>query len=94
MIALNVGKDMEAVEKYIGFSCIGRWAGAGPFKKTNPPNQGCDWTLGGLFCIRDLDIETEDGRKHPYFMPATPEQAREHWTKMDYTVKPREEVAS
>lgn len=91
LIKLNVGSDMEAVEKYIGFSCIGRWTNAGPFKKTNPPNQGCDWTLGGLFSIRELDVETEDGKKQPHFMPATTEQARIHWDKMGYTVLPKNE---
>jgi len=39
------------------FSCIGRW------KK----GVGCDWTLGGLFRIHEVEITTEDGTVVPSF---------------------------
>jgi len=34
------------VNKYLGFSCIGRFTKA----------KGCDWTLGGLFQIHTLEV--------------------------------------
>jgi len=44
-----LGMDKEEVLSYLGFSCIGR------FKK----EVGCDWTLGGLFRIHEVEIEVE-----------------------------------
>lgn len=55
LVAAGVSKD--DVEKYVGFSCIGR------FDET----KGCNWTLGGLFQLHDLEIETEDGKLHKHF---------------------------
>jgi len=75
---------MADVQKYFGFSCVGRFTGAG-----NPPKpedkgkeqKGCNWTLGGLFQMHDLEVVTPDGKKHPCFEPATPEQAKAHKEK-------------
>lgn len=54
------------VNKYLGFSCIGRWTGAGPFSPKSP-TRGCDWTLGGLFRIHTLEVMDEEGHQHPRF---------------------------
>ena len=60
LINAGAGKSMDEVEKYLGFSCIGRW----------DKNKGCDWTLGGLFQIHEFEVITEDGKHHPRFEPA------------------------
>ncbi len=77
LIAAGAGVDFDAVEKYVGFSCVGRWTNAGPPRK---PHDGrpCNWTLGGLFQVHRLEVLTPDGKAHPRFEPATPEQAIEH----------------
>ncbi len=78
LIKAGAGKDYSEVEDYLGFSCVGRWTNAGPYKKSNPPGRGCDWTLGGLFHLHQLEVVTEDGEHHPRFEPCTPEEARAH----------------
>lgn len=65
LIDAGAGENIDEVEKYLGFSCVGRWN----------KEKGCDWTLGGLFRIHKLEVETEDGQRHPRFMPLTPEEA-------------------
>jgi hypothetical protein len=45
------GVPEERVQSIIGFSCIGRY----------DPLSGCDWSLGGLFRIHELEIEYDDG---------------------------------
>lgn len=62
LIAAGAGKDIDEVEKYLGFSCVGR------FDKT----KGCDWTLGGLFQLHELEVITPDGKRHPRFLPVQP----------------------
>jgi hypothetical protein len=76
-IKANAGKDLDEVDKWLGFSCIGRFTDAGPHKKGTPPGKGCDWTLGGLFKIHELQVEHE-GELHPRFEICTPEEAQEH----------------
>ena len=49
--------DDDDLNGYVGFSCIGRF----------DDKQGCNWTLGGLFRFHKLEIETEDGVRHPRF---------------------------
>lgn len=71
--------DFDSIQKYLAFSCVGRFTGAGP-----PPTQkrldhpGCNWTLGGLFQLHQLEVVTPDGEKHPRFELATPAQAQSH----------------
>lgn len=78
LIRAGAGKTFEDVEKYLGFSCVGRWTGAaGPREK--PDGEPCNWTLGGLFRTHKLEVITPDGEKHPRFEAATPEQAQAHW---------------
>lgn len=59
LIEAGAGKNLNEVEKYLAFSCVGRWT-----KK-----KGYDWTLGGLFQIHTFEVETPDGKKHPRFEP-------------------------
>lgn len=75
LIAAGAGEDFEEVEKYLGFSCVGRWTGAGSPRK-EPDGKPCNWTLGGLFALHNLEVETPDGEKHPRFEVATPEEAQ------------------
>jgi hypothetical protein len=81
LIKAGAGKTWDEVEKFAGFSCVGRWTNAGPHKKGNPAGRGCDWTLGGLFRIHELEVVTPDGEKHPRFELATPEEAQAHQAK-------------
>ena len=48
--------EKETIEKVIAFSCIGRFT----------KEKGCDWTLGGLFQIHELEVAFE-GKNHPRF---------------------------
>lgn len=77
LMAAGAGDSFEAVEKFLGFSCLGRFTGAGSPRKT-PDGSPCNWTLGGLFTTHQLEVVTDDGTCHPRFKPATPAQAREH----------------
>lgn len=80
LIAAGAGKTFEEVKKYLGFSCIGRFTGA-PSPRRQPDGLPCNWTLGGLFLTHKLEVLTPDGKRHPQFEPATPEQAQEHLKK-------------
>lgn len=82
---IKAGAQPETVERYIGFSCEGRFSGVGPWpsskdksKKAQARRQqrGCDWTLGGLFKIHRLEVVLEDGKVHPSFEIAEPHEAR------------------
>lgn len=80
LIAAGAGKDESEVQKYIGFSCVGRWTGAdGPREK--PDGKPCNWTLGGLFRFNEYQVRDEKGVIHPRFRPASPEDARAHMEK-------------
>lgn len=72
---LRAGVPKECVEKYIGFSCVGRWTGAkGPRNK--PDGKPCDWTLGGLFPCHKLVVVAEHEKSHAHFEVCTPEEAK------------------
>lgn len=87
LIAAGAGKTMDEVERYLAFSCVGRFTDAGPHKKGTPPGRGCDWTLGGFLGIHKLTVIDEEGKTHPRFEPASPEEAREHQKKIRVEVK-------
>lgn len=53
----GAGASIDDVEKYLAFSCVGRWT----------DKKGCDWTLGGLFQIHEMEVITPDGKHHPRF---------------------------
>lgn len=80
LIAAGAGQDFAQVSKYLAFSCVGRFTGAGSHKK-GTPGHGCDWTLGGLFQLHQFEVVTPDGEHHPRFEPATPEEALANWQK-------------
>jgi hypothetical protein len=73
LIRAGAGPTFDDVERYLAFSCVGRWTDAG-----DAPGRGCDWTLGGLFGFSDLVVVTPDGKKHPRFELATPAEAQAH----------------
>lgn len=76
LIAAGAGVTEAEVEKFIGFSCIGRFTGAGSgFRKDHPKGQGCNYTLGGLFKLPKLIVLLPDGEKFPHFEIAPKEQA-------------------
>lgn len=75
LIIAGAGKNMEDVEKFLGFSCVGRFTNAGPHKSGAPAGKGCDWTLGGFFKLHCFEVIDEDGKKHARFEPATAEEA-------------------
>lgn len=81
LIKAGAGVDFDSVEKYLAFSCVGRFTNAGAHKKDEAPGRGCNWTLGGLFQLHELTVTTPDGAKHPRFEPASPEEARAHALK-------------
>jgi hypothetical protein len=65
LIDAGAGKDFDAVEKYLGFSCVGRWTGAGD-PRGKPDGKPCNWTLGGLFQLHKLEV-VADGKSYPRF---------------------------
>jgi len=77
LIRAGAGADFEAVGRYVGFSCVGRWReprlSPAEAKALGEP---CNWTLGGLLQTHTMEVVTDDGRSHPHFEPATPEQAQ------------------
>lgn len=82
---IKAGAKPETVDSFFGFSCEGRFSHAGPWPseraKTKAAQQrrlvrGCDWTLGGLLRLHQLEVLTEEGPR-PCFEIATPVQARE-----------------
>jgi len=77
LIKAGAGADFGGVEKYLGFSCVGRFLGAGSPRKT-PDGKPCDWTLGGLFSMHKLEVVGPDGKRHKRFEPATPDEAQAH----------------
>ena len=81
---IRAGAPADKVENYIGFSCEGRFSGAGPWPsdkdktakaKKRRMHRGCDWTLGGLFSLHKLSVVTPTGLQ-PSFEIASPELAK------------------
>ena len=76
LISAGAGADFKSVEKYLAFSCVGRFTGAPPPRKTKQDGRACNWTLGGLFQLHELEVIDENGDRHPRFRPATPAEIR------------------
>lgn len=74
LIAAGAGANEEEVEQFVGFSCVGRWTGAGPHRDGAKPGAGCDWTLGGFFRLHTVEVITSDG-PNPIFELASPAEA-------------------
>lgn len=77
LIAAGAGSTFDGVERFLAFSCVGRWTGA-KSPRPEPDGDPCDWTLGGLFTLHEIEVRTPDGERHPRFAPATPKQAQAH----------------
>lgn len=54
---LDLGISDEEARGLTAFSCIGRFT----------KDKGCDWTLGGLFQIHEMEVILSDGMSHPVF---------------------------
>lgn len=80
LIASGAGATFEEVEKYLGFTCIGRFAGA-ETPRSAPDSKPCNWTLGGLFKTHKFEVVTRDGKHHPHFELADQTAANEHRAK-------------
>lgn len=65
LIEAGAGENFEDVEKYVGFSCVGRWTGAGS-PRNKPDGKPCNWTLGGMFKTHKIEV-VADGIAHPRF---------------------------
>ena len=76
LIRANAGKTFEDVEKLLAYSCVGRFTGAASPRK-EPDGKPCNWTLGGLLRVHKFEVTTPDGKHHPRFELASPEQAQE-----------------
>lgn len=70
LIDAGAGSNMNEIERYLAFSCVGRWTGAGQFDES--AGGPCDWTLGGLFSIHKLVVVDPDGKEFPRFEVAPP----------------------
>lgn len=71
-IDAGAGKNLDDVERFLAFSCIGRWTGQDgppPFEQKAADNKGCNWTLGGFLNFHELGVSTPDGKIHPRFKP-------------------------
>ncbi|MGH8079024.1 MAG: VVA0879 family protein, partial [Lysobacter sp.] len=77
LIAAGAGSTFHEVQGLIGFSCVGRLIDA-PSPRHPPDGKPCNWTLGGLLRTHRLEILDRDGKAHPRFELATPEQASDH----------------
>ena len=77
LIKAGAGADFDAVEKYLGFSCVGRFTGAESPRKEKD-GKPCNWMLGGFLQLHKLEVVTPDGTRHPRFMPASPAEAQAH----------------
>ncbi|MGH8632096.1 MAG: VVA0879 family protein, partial [Burkholderiales bacterium] len=75
LITAGAGATFDDVQKFLGFSCVGRFTDASAPRK-KPDGKPCDWTLGGLFRVHKLEVVTPDGKAHPRFELATPEEAQ------------------
>lgn len=62
----------EEMNKMAGFSCIGLFTGKGDAgiaakNRGQSWDQGCNWTLGGLLQIHELEVIATDGFRYPRF---------------------------
>jgi hypothetical protein len=92
----GAGDSFKDVTKFLGFSCVGRFKpqGKDAFTGKHIPGDGCNYTLGGLFTIHTLTVVDDDGKEHPYFAIATPEQAQAHMREIEAADAKLLEVAS
>lgn len=77
LISEGVGACYDTVKTILGFSCVGRFTGKGSPSDEKGKQHGCNWSLGGLLQMHQLEITTPDGTIVPCFELATAEQAQE-----------------
>ena len=65
LIDAGAGATFDEVEKYLAFSCVGRFTNAGAPRR-QPDGRPCNWTLGGLFQTHSLEV-LHEGKAHPRF---------------------------
>jgi hypothetical protein len=72
----KLGMSAKEAADYVYFSCIGRWSKGkiGTMMKKGKP---CDYTLGGLFKLGELEVIGEDGSKGQLFEFADDNAMRE-----------------
>jgi hypothetical protein len=75
LINAGAGGSFEEVERFLGFSCVGRWTNA-PAPRGKADGKPCNWTLGGLFQVHQLEVITPDGERHRRFETASAQQAQ------------------
>lgn len=63
LIEAGAGATLDDVSGYLGYSCVGRFT----------DQKGCNWTLGGLFQIHELEVINEKGEACPRFLPVKAE---------------------
>lgn len=73
LIDAGAGANFDEVEKYLGFSCVGRFT----------KDKGCDWTLGGLFQIHELVVVDAAGVEYPRFELADVKQGKSSKDQME-----------
>lgn len=76
LIRAGAGLDIGAVSGKVGFSCVGRFTGAGSYKKGAAPGRGCSYTLGGFLKVHTYCVIADNDVEHPLFEPALPAQAQ------------------
>ena len=64
--AVRDWKDAGAPEGAVGFSCVGRWAGAGREAFGDGPGP-CNYAGGGLFRLNPITVTAPDGTEHHAF---------------------------
>lgn len=65
MMERNPDLTLDTLRTTVFFSCEGRFTAG----------IGCDWTLGGLFHIHTLEVQTDSGAVVPVFEFAEPDGA-------------------
>lgn len=81
LVSAGAGESLDEVERYLGFSCIGRFTGRGSPSAEKGKGHGCNWTLGGLFQMHSFEVVTPDGKAHPLFELADKDAAAAHRSK-------------
>lgn len=93
MASLKIaGAEDGHAESAVGFSCEGRLTKAGAWPSASSTSaeavarravRGCDWTLGGLFRLHELEVRTPDDKLHPTFEVASPAEAQNLKAQME-----------
>lgn len=78
LIKAGAGKNFDDVQKYLGFSCVGRFINKGSLTDENGKNHGCNCTLDDLFKCHALEIITQRGDRLQCFDLASPEEAQKY----------------